>query len=81
MDHEDALYTLAGKVATAEMLLATVAVKNGGWTQLNTASAQRNNKVVDIPSEVGTDGVFIPVAYDMEAPIQPVFNLAERVGR
>lgn len=81
MDREDALYTLAGKVATAEMLLATVAVKNGGWTQLNTASAQRNNKVVDIPSEVGTDGVFIPVAYDMEAPIQPVFLMAERLNR
>lgn len=81
MNHEDALYTLAGKVATAEMLLATVAVKNGGWAQLNTASAQRNNKVVDIPSEVGTDGVFIPVAYDMEAPIQPVFLMAERLNR
>lgn len=81
MSAEDALYTLAGKVATAEMLIATQAVKNGGWLQVNTAGAQRNNKVVDIPSTVGTDGVLVPVAADMEAPIQPVFNLAERVNR
>jgi hypothetical protein len=81
MDPEDALYTLAGKVATAEMLIATPAVKNGGWLQVNTASAARNNKVVDIPSTVGPDGVLVPVAQDMEAPIQPVFNLAERLNR
>lgn len=81
MDPEDALYTLAGKVATAEMLIAPVAVKNGGWLQFNTAGAQRSNKVVDIPSQVGADGVLVPVAVDMEAPIQPVFNLAERVNR
>jgi len=62
-------------------VLATAAVKNGGWVQLNDASAQRNNKVVDIPSSVGQTGVFIPVAADMEAPIQPVFALNERVNR
>lgn len=59
MTKADALHVLAGKVATAEMLIAPVAVKNGGWLQFSEALAQRNNKFVDIPSEVTADGALV----------------------